>query len=147
MRIWWKAISPNFPASIKPAMRAIAMKMAMSTSWPALTTSSMSRAIAFQRVAWKRCCPHIKVWQNAGVNQLPAELEQEIVALVRDKIGPVAAFKIAVVVNRLPKTRSGKILRGTMKKIADADAWTMPAAIEDPATLSEIAAALQRRGT
>jgi len=72
-------------------------------------------------------------------------VEREIVALVRDKIGPVAAFKIAIVVNRLPKTRSGKTLRGTMQKIADNDAWTMPATIEDTAVLSEIAAALQRR--
>ena len=54
----------------------------------------------------------------------PAEIEKEIVALVRDKIGPVAAFKLAITVGRLPKTRSGKILRGTMKKIADGDAWT-----------------------
>jgi propionyl-CoA synthetase len=82
---------------------------------------------------------------KAGVNQLPAELEREIVTLVRDKIGPVAAFKIAIVVNRLPKTRSGKILRGTMKKIADGDAWTMPATIDDSAVLSEITAALQGR--
>ena len=71
---------------------------------------------------------------KAGVDREPAEVERELVTLVRDKIGPVAAFKIAIVVNRLPKTRSGKILRGTMKKIADAEAWTMPAAIEDPAT-------------
>jgi propionyl-CoA synthetase len=84
---------------------------------------------------------------KAGIDREPAEVERELVTLVRDKIGPVAAFKIAIVVNRLPKTRSGKILRGTMKKIADADAWTMPATIEDPATLSEIAAALQKRGT
>jgi propionyl-CoA synthetase len=56
---------------------------------------------------------------KAGVDQEPAELEREIVTLVRDKIGPVAAFKIAPLVNRLPKTRSGKILRATMKKIAD----------------------------
>jgi len=82
---------------------------------------------------------------KAGVNQVPAELEREIVTLVRDKIGPVAAFKIAIVVNRLPKTRSGKILRGTMKKIADGDAWTMPATIDDPTVLSEITAALQGR--
>ena len=74
-------------------------------------------------------------------------MERELVTLVRDQIGPVAAFKIAIVVNRLPKTRSGKILRGTMKKIADDDAWTMPATIEDSVVLSEIAAALQRRLT
>ena len=82
---------------------------------------------------------------KAGVDREPAEVEREIVTLVRDKIGPVAAFKIAIVVNRLPKTRSGKTLRGTMKKIADDDAWTMPATIDDSAALSEIAAALQRR--
>jgi propionyl-CoA synthetase len=57
----------------------------------------------------------------------------------------VAAFKIAIVVKRLPKTRSGKTLRGTMKKIADGEAWTMPATIEDSAVLSEIGAALQGR--
>jgi propionyl-CoA synthetase len=82
---------------------------------------------------------------KAGINRIPAEVEPELIDKVRDKIGPVAAFKIAIVVNRLPKTRSGKILRGTMKKIADGDAWTMPAAIDDPAVLSEIGAALQGR--
>ena len=82
---------------------------------------------------------------KAGIGREPAEVEREIVTLVRDKIGPVAAFKIALVVKRLPKTRSGKTLRGTMKKIADNDAWTLPATIEDTAVLSEIAAALQRR--
>jgi propionyl-CoA synthetase len=65
---------------------------------------------------------------------------------VRDKIGPVAAFKIAIIVNRLPKTRSGKILRSTMKKIADHDQWTMPATIDDPAILDDIAAAIGSRG-
>jgi len=84
---------------------------------------------------------------KAGVDREPAEVERELVTLVRDKIGPVAAFKLAIVVSRLPKTRSGKILRGTMKKIADYDAWTMPATIDDPAILSEIAAALQRRSS
>ena len=58
---------------------------------------------------------------KAGVNREPAEIEKEIVALVREKIGPVAAFKLAITVPRLPKTRSGKILRGTMKKIADGE--------------------------
>ncbi|OYX91402.1 MAG: hypothetical protein B7Y78_12250 [Caulobacter sp. 35-67-4] len=65
-----------------------------------------------------------------------------MVALVRDKIGPVAAFKLAITVGRLPKTRSGKILRGTIKKIADGDAWTMPATIEDPNVLDEIKAGI-----
>ena len=74
-----------------------------------------------------------------------AEIEKEIVALVRDKIGPVAAFKLAITVARLPKTRSGKILRGTIKKIADHEPWAMPATIEDPAVLDEITAALSNR--
>ncbi|MBO0752159.1 MAG: AMP-binding protein, partial [Bradyrhizobiaceae bacterium] len=80
---------------------------------------------------------------KAGVNRPPSQIEQEIVALVREKIGPVAAFKVAITVARLPKTRSGKILRGTMKKIADGDAWTMPATIDDPAILTEIGGALK----
>ena len=83
---------------------------------------------------------------KSGVNRSPLEIEKEIVQLVRDKIGPVAAFKIAITVNRLPKTRSGKILRGTMKKIADGDAWAMPATIDDPAVLDEIASALKDKG-
>ncbi len=83
---------------------------------------------------------------KAGVDRSPAEIENEIVALVREKIGPVAAFKLALTVARLPKTRSGKILRGTMKKIADGDAWTMPATIDDPAILDEIGGALKGKG-
>ncbi len=83
---------------------------------------------------------------KAGVARDPAEIEKEIVALVRDKIGPVAAFKTAVVVERLPKTRSGKILRGTMKKIADHDEWSTPATIDDPAILQEIGQALAKKG-
>ena len=65
---------------------------------------------------------------------------------MREKIGPVAAFKLAITVGRLPKTRSGKILRGTMKKIADGERWSMPATIDDPAILDEIAAALKGKG-
>jgi propionyl-CoA synthetase len=68
------------------------------------------------------------------------------VASVRERIGPVASFKQACVVARLPKTRSGKILRGTMRRIADAQAWKAPATIEDPAALEEIQAALRRLG-
>jgi propionyl-CoA synthetase len=83
---------------------------------------------------------------KAGVARDPAEVEKEIVALVREKIGPVAAFKTAVVVDRLPKTRSGKILRGTMKKIADHDEWSTPATIDDPAILQEIGQALAKKG-
>jgi propionyl-CoA synthetase len=66
--------------------------------------------------------------------------------MVRDRIGPVAAFKIATVVKRLPKTRSGKILRGTIQKIADNKAWKMPATIDDPAILKEMEEALNSIG-
>ena len=82
---------------------------------------------------------------KAGVTRPHAEIERELVGLVREKIGPVAAFKLAITVNRLPKTRSGKILRGTMKKIADGETWTMPATIDDPAVLDEIGEVLRDR--
>jgi propionyl-CoA synthetase len=83
---------------------------------------------------------------KSGVNRPVEDIEKECVQLVRDRIGPVAAFKLAITVARLPKTRSGKILRGTMKKIADGDQWTMPATIEDPKVLDEIGGALKGRG-
>ena len=76
----------------------------------------------------------------------PDEICTEVVGLVREKIGPVAAFKTAAVVQRLPKTRSGKILRGTMQKIADGDEWKMPATIDDPEILGEITGALRGVG-
>ena len=81
-----------------------------------------------------------------GVDTPVAQIEKELVALVREKIGPVAAFKLAMVVQRLPKTRSGKILRGTMKKIADGDTFAVPATIDDPAILDEISVALKAKG-
>jgi propionyl-CoA synthetase len=83
---------------------------------------------------------------KSGVTRPPTDIEKEIVALVREHIGPVAAFKLAITVNRLPKTRSGKILRGTMKKIADGDTWAMPATIDDPGVLDEIGVALKGKG-
>jgi len=79
---------------------------------------------------------------KAGVERPHGEIVAEVVQLVRDRIGPVAAFKSAVVVDRLPKTRSGKILRGTMRRIADGDTYTAPATIDDPAILDEIEDAL-----
>jgi len=82
---------------------------------------------------------------KAGVTRSASEIEKEIVSLVREKLGPVAAFKLAITVGRLPKTRSGKILRGTIKKIADGETWTMPATIEDPKVLDEIGEALKSR--
>ena len=81
-----------------------------------------------------------------GVTRGESDVVAELVQRVRDAIGPVAAFKAAAVVPRLPKTRSGKILRGTVKKIADGQPWTTPATIDDPAILDEIAEALARLG-
>ncbi|MBA3911377.1 MAG: propionyl-CoA synthetase [Rhodobacter sp.] len=83
---------------------------------------------------------------NKGCLRDHADVVKECVTLVREKIGPVADFKRAVVVDRLPKTRSGKILRGTMVKIADNQPWKMPATIDDPAILDEITVALQSLG-
>ena len=83
---------------------------------------------------------------NAGCNRPHADITGEVVVRVREQIGPVAAFKTATVVDRLPKTRSGKILRGTMQKIADAVEWKMPATIDDPVILDEIAEALKTVG-
>lgn len=83
---------------------------------------------------------------NAGADRDNAEVVKEVVKLVREKIGPVAAFKLAVVVDRLPKTRSGKILRGTMVSIADGTEWKIPATIDDPVILDEITEALQSIG-
>jgi len=83
---------------------------------------------------------------KAGVNRPHEEIVKELVQRVRDRIGPVAAFKTCVVVQRLPKTRSGKILRATMRRIADSEEFKMPATIDDPAILGEIAEALRPVG-
>ena len=83
---------------------------------------------------------------KAGVSRDQADIAKELVKLVRDQIGPVAAFKLVAVVDRLPKTRSGKILRGTMKKIADGADYKMPATIDDPAILGEIEGVLKTIG-
>jgi propionyl-CoA synthetase len=83
---------------------------------------------------------------KAGVFKNPDIIRTELIALVRQKIGPIASFKAAAVVNRLPKTRSGKILRGTIKKIADGVSYTVPATIDDPAILDEIAGILRGMG-
>jgi propionyl-CoA synthetase len=79
---------------------------------------------------------------NAGVERDHAEIIKEVVQSVRDRIGPVASFKKATVVKRLPKTRSGKILRGTIQKIADNKTYNIPATIDDPAILGEMEQAL-----
>ena len=83
---------------------------------------------------------------KAGKDRDPADLERELVAMVRERIGPIASFKVALVVRRLPKTRSGKILRGTIKKIADGTPYTVPATIDDPQTLDEIKESLAQKG-
>ncbi len=83
---------------------------------------------------------------SKGVLRTEDEIVAECVKMVRDQIGPVAAFKLALVVDRLPKTRSGKILRATMAKIADSETFKPPATIDDPAILDEIRDALRRIG-
>ncbi len=83
---------------------------------------------------------------KAGVARTDGDIVKELVDRIRQQIGPVASFKTALVVKRLPKTRSGKILRGTMKRIADSQAYTAPATIDDPAVLDEITDALKGAG-
>src|SRR4029077_3385387 len=83
---------------------------------------------------------------KAGVGRPNEEIVGDVVKMVRERIGPVAVFKSALVVQRLPKTRSGKILRGTMQKMADNQPWTMPATIEDPVVLDEIKGGLRSAG-
>ena len=83
---------------------------------------------------------------KSGVDRAHDEIVAEVVQLVRRRIGPVASFKAAVVVERLPKTRSGKILRGTMRRIADGDEYTTPATIDDPTALAEMGDALREIG-
>ncbi len=83
---------------------------------------------------------------KAGVDGTRDQLIPELVEFVRQRIGPVASFKTAMAVRRLPKTRSGKIVRGTIKKIADGAAYTIPPTIDDPAILEEISADLAAIG-
>jgi propionyl-CoA synthetase len=83
---------------------------------------------------------------KAGVRRPSGEIVTELVQMVRERIGPVASFKVATVVKRLPKTRSGKILRGTIKKIADGVEYHVPPTIDDPVILDEITADLAALG-
>ena len=83
---------------------------------------------------------------NAGIDADPEILVADVVARVREQIGPVAAFKQACVVTQLPKTRSGKILRGTMRKIANSEAYRTPPTIDNPSSLDEIRGALEALG-
>ena len=83
---------------------------------------------------------------KAGAARSDAEVAREVAQMVRERIGPVAAFKQAAVVKRLPKTRSGKILRGAMRRIAAGETFRPPATIDDPAILQEIGLALRALG-
>jgi propionyl-CoA synthetase len=114
-----------------------------------LSTGAMEEVLARpqgrRRMRRDRCGDDLKgqsplgfLCLNKGSNRPHDDMVKECVKLMREKIGPVADFKRAVVVDRLPKTRSGKILRGTMVKIADSKPWKMPATIDDPAILDEI---------
>jgi Acyl-coenzyme A synthetases/AMP-(fatty) acid ligases len=94
----------------------------------------------------KRTSPNGLLALKAGVDKNNETISKECVKMVRDKVGPVAAFKTAIVVKRLPKTRSGKILRGTVRKIADKEEYKMPATIDDPAILDEIKESLKNSG-
>ena len=121
-----------------------------------LSTGSMEQALASHpdvaecavigvRDALKTQLPLGFVVLKVGVQRAHADIVAELVHLVRAQVGPVANFRQALVVSRLPKTRSGKVLRKTMRAIADGEAWTLPPTIDDPATLDEIAAALAAR--
>jgi propionyl-CoA synthetase len=83
---------------------------------------------------------------KAGVTRSAGEIVTDLVQMVRERIGPVASFRVAAVVKRLPKTRSGKILRGTIKKIADGVEYRIPPTIDDPVILDEITADLSALG-
>jgi propionyl-CoA synthetase len=83
---------------------------------------------------------------KANVERADDEIIAELVRMIRSQIGPVASFKVAAIVRRLPKTRSGKILRGTMRKIAAGEQFKVPATIDEPTILDEIADALGRLG-
>jgi propionyl-CoA synthetase len=122
-----------------------------------LSTGSMEEALASHpdvsecavfgvKDALKTQLPVGLVVLKAGAERDSDELRKELVALVREQVGPVASFRCVTVVKRLPKTRSGKVLRGTMRKIADAESYQVPPTIDDPAILDEVKAALRELG-
>jgi propionyl-CoA synthetase len=122
-----------------------------------LSTGSMEQAIASHpdvaecavfgvKDALKTQLPLGLVVLKAGVSRDRVDIVAELVELVREQVGPVANFKVAAIVARLPKTRSGKVLRGTMRQIADGEPFKVPSTIDDPAILDEITLALRQLG-
>jgi propionyl-CoA synthetase len=122
-----------------------------------LSTGSMEQALASHpdvaecavfgvKDALKTQLPVGLVVLKSGVRREPAAIVEELIGIVRDQVGPVASFKQVGVVSRLPKTRSGKVLRGTMRQIADGEPYRMPPTIDDPAALDEVRTALERLG-
>ena len=122
-----------------------------------LSTGAMEEVLAFHpdvaecavfgvHDALKGQLPLGLVVLNSGCDRAHDNIAKECIALMREKIGPVAAFKLAGVATRLPKTRSGKVLRATMRKIADGDPYTVPATIDDPVILDEIEQSLKLLG-
>jgi propionyl-CoA synthetase len=122
-----------------------------------LSTGSMEEAIAGHRDvaecavfgvkdALKTQLPVGMIVLKAGADRDHVEIIEELVRLVREQVGPVANFKLAAIVTRLPKTRSGKMLRGTMRNIANGEPYKIPSTIDDPAILDEIEQALQKLG-
>jgi propionyl-CoA synthetase len=122
-----------------------------------LSTGSMEQAIASHqdvaecavfgvKDALKTQLPLGLVVLKAGVRRDPGQIVAELIEVVREQVGPVANFKVAGIVSRLPKTRSGKVLRGTMRQIADGEPYRVPSTIDDPAVLDEITLALRRLG-
>jgi propionyl-CoA synthetase len=122
-----------------------------------LSTGSMEQALASHpdvaecavfgvKDSLKTQLPVGLVVLKAGVSREPAVILEELIQIVREQVGPVACFKQVGVVSRLPKTRSGKVLRGTMRLIADGESYLVPATIDDPATLEEVTVALEQLG-
>jgi propionyl-CoA synthetase len=83
---------------------------------------------------------------KVGVKSAPEDIKKELTKMIRNQIGPIACYKSTAVVGRLPKTRSGKVLRGTMRKIADGEEYKVPSTIDDPVSLGEIEVALKQIG-
>ena len=118
---------------------------------PVFRPPSEARSLILQVTngcSWNKCtfCEMYTLPQKKFSLKPLDEIEAEVVQLVRDTTGAVACLRQALVVKRLPKTRSGKILRGTMVSIADGKDWKMPATIDDPVILDEITEALQALG-